>query len=176
MKSSLMDGLSLGGPAGGIAWAACRGASADARGYPCGLWLLFHTLLAQAEPHPRAPESTREHPRAPETCPPLQLQARTDAQGVAALRAIRSYVRFFFGCQGCARHFLAMSNLEVRVHDTTAHRHLQQATSRRHSPTVRSAGVGMSRPYLFRSFSRPTRSMACARRAGHGSGCGGLIA
>jgi len=78
--------LPTGGPAGGIAWAACRGASADARGYPCGLWLLFHTLLAQA---------------------------RTDAQGVAALRAIRSYVRFFFGCQGCARHFLAMSNLEA---------------------------------------------------------------
>lgn len=74
-----------GSPAGAIAWAACRGATPDARGYPCGLWLLFHSLLAQA---------------------------RTDAEAAAALRAIKGYVQFFFGCTGCSQHFLAMARAE----------------------------------------------------------------
>jgi len=71
-----------GEPPGGIAWAACRGATDYARGYPCGLWLLFHTLLSQA---------------------------RTDAEATASLRAIRGYVAHFFGCTGCAQHFGQMA-------------------------------------------------------------------
>lgn len=74
-----------GGVPGGIGWGACRGATASARGYPCGLWLLFHTLLAQA---------------------------RTDGEAGAALRAIRGYVTFFFGCTGCTQHFLAMARAQ----------------------------------------------------------------
>jgi hypothetical protein len=74
-----------GGPPGGIAWAACRGATPDARGYPCGLWLLFHSVLAQA---------------------------RTDSEAAAALRAISGYVQFFFGCTGCSQHFQAMARAE----------------------------------------------------------------
>jgi thiol oxidase len=49
---------------------------AQARAYPCGLWQLFHTLLARAEddePH--------------------------------VLRAIQLYVAHFFGCSDCASHF-----------------------------------------------------------------------
>ena len=73
--------LPQGAPAGGIAWAACRGWSDESRGYPCGLWLLFHTLLAQAD----------------------------DAAAPRALRAVRGYVRHFFGCDECRRHFVAMA-------------------------------------------------------------------
>ena len=66
-------------PGNGIQWRACRGWSAESRGYPCGLWSLFHVLLAHA---PDAPK---------------------------ALVAIRGYVEHFFGCNACAAHFLAMA-------------------------------------------------------------------
>ena len=71
--------LPVGGSAGGIAWKACRGWSAESRGYPCGLWSLFHTLLAHAK------------------------------DPAAALLAIEGYVEFFFGCNACATHFLSMA-------------------------------------------------------------------
>jgi hypothetical protein len=83
-----------GSPAGGIAWAACRGATPDARGYPCGLWLLFHSLLAQA---------------------------RTDEEAAAALRAIKGYVQFFFGCSGCSQHFLAMARADGETLERATH-------------------------------------------------------
>ena len=73
-------------PDGGVAtnngyqWKACRGWSDASRGYPCGLWTLFHTLIAHSADDPGA-----------------------------ALNAIRLYVQFFFGCRGCAAHFLQMA-------------------------------------------------------------------
>ena len=68
--------------ADGSNWAACRGWRPTARGYPCGLWLLFHTLLARA-PTPRHARQT--------------------------LAAIRGYVEHFFGCSACATHFGALA-------------------------------------------------------------------
>lgn len=52
-------------------------ASAGAGGYPCALWLLFHTLLANSD--------------------------RRAAPHV--LDAIRAFVVTFFGCTDCAQHF-----------------------------------------------------------------------
>lgn len=80
-EGPLLPLLPQGGAAGGIAWSACRGWSEEARGYPCGLWLLFHTLLAQAN----------------------------DTQAGAALRSMRGYVRHFFGCDMCRTHFLSLT-------------------------------------------------------------------
>ena len=71
--------LPVGGAEGAIAWRACRGWSAESRGYPCGLWSLFHTLLAHA------------------------------TEPAAALLAIEGYVEHFFGCNACATHFLRMA-------------------------------------------------------------------
>ena len=56
-------------------WLACRGWSTESRGYPCGLWTLFHTLLAHSD------------------------------DPTAALHAIVGYVHHFFGCQACRVHF-----------------------------------------------------------------------
>jgi hypothetical protein len=67
------------GGAGGITWRACQGWSADSRGYPCGLWSLFHTLLAHAD------------------------------EPADAILGIQQYVQHFFGCQSCASHFLRMA-------------------------------------------------------------------
>ena len=56
-------------------WAACRGWSPESRGFPCGLWNLFHTVLAHSNDSARA------------------------------LIAIEGYVEHAFGCAECAAHF-----------------------------------------------------------------------
>ncbi|KAL1518742.1 hypothetical protein AB1Y20_003027 [Prymnesium parvum] len=84
-----------GGAVGAIAWAACRGVSEEARGYPCALWLLFHSLVAHS----------------------------SDATAAATLRTIRAYVDHFFGCEACRRHFVAMFDAkppDVRTADAAA--------------------------------------------------------
>ena len=63
-----------------LTWRACRGFSPSARGFPCGLWSLFHTLLAH-----------------------------TPDQPAEALLAIEGYVEHFFGCAACVAHFLTMA-------------------------------------------------------------------
>mmetsp|Transcript_28903 Transcript_28903/g.47952 ORF Transcript_28903/g.47952 Transcript_28903/m.47952 type:complete len:525 (+) Transcript_28903:172-1746(+) len=80
LKSVEQPLLPQGEPAGGIAWKMCRGSTPDARGYPCGLWVLFHSMLQHA----------------------------TDADAAFALDAIRNYVRYFFGCADCTAHFLSL--------------------------------------------------------------------
>ena len=61
-------------------WCKPRGAeAAGLGGYTCGLWLLFHTTLANSDRHSAA----------------------------HALRTIRLWVRGFFGCAECAKHFSA---------------------------------------------------------------------
>ena len=66
-------------------WVGCKGSSERYRGYPCGLWTLFHTLLAVA---------TWENGNA-----------------VRVIGAIEGYITTFFTCTVCAEHFAA----EVRV-------------------------------------------------------------
>lgn len=57
-----------------------RCSSSQARGYPCGLWMLLHALVAHS----------------------------TDETAASALRTIRDYVDRFFSCHGCRQHFIAM--------------------------------------------------------------------
>ena len=71
-------------------WAGCRGSEARYGGYSCGLWSLWHALtVAQLEAGAGDPR--------------------------AVLRAMISYVREFFGCRGCARHFLQLVGQGARV-------------------------------------------------------------
>jgi hypothetical protein len=66
-------------PHGGISdgWVMCTSSRPARHAYPCGLWLLFHTLMAHAEP----------------------------AHAMQTLQAISGYVDAFFGCDECAAHF-----------------------------------------------------------------------
>lgn len=34
-------------PAAGLDYVACKGSTADSRGFTCGLWLLFHTTASK---------------------------------------------------------------------------------------------------------------------------------
>ncbi len=63
----------------GASWRVCRlrPSSPSVGGYPCALWLLFHSLLANARP----------------------------SDAYETLWTIRDWVEEFFGCRECARHF-----------------------------------------------------------------------
>ncbi|KAL3870288.1 hypothetical protein ACJMK2_038364 [Sinanodonta woodiana] len=71
-----------------IQWMACRGSETRYRGYPCGLWTLFHTLTVSFFDTTRGSPSTD----------PLEV-----------LDAIQGYMKFFFGCQECSKNFLKMA-------------------------------------------------------------------
>eukprot|EP00041_Stephanoeca_diplocostata_P030610 m.932141 g.932141 ORF g.932141 m.932141 type:complete len:845 (-) comp23787_c1_seq2:140-2674(-) len=62
-------------------WVLCKGSSPQLRGYPCGLWTLFHSLVSVA------------------------TVSRTASEEV--FDVVIEYVRVFFGCAGCSDHFLA---------------------------------------------------------------------
>ena len=62
-------------------WSACSSANPSLHGYPCSLWLLFHSLASHA---------THEH-------------------ALQTMHAIRLYVSTFFGCADCVSHFGNMS-------------------------------------------------------------------
>ncbi|XP_009945413.1 PREDICTED: sulfhydryl oxidase 1-like, partial [Leptosomus discolor] len=69
-----------------VTWVGCQGSEPHFRGYPCGLWTIFHLLTVQAAQ------------RGPDKELPLEV-----------LGTMRCYVQHFFGCQECAEHFEAMA-------------------------------------------------------------------
>ncbi|XP_007434230.1 sulfhydryl oxidase 1 [Python bivittatus] len=79
-------------------WVGCQGSTPNFRGFPCGLWTLFHHLTVQA------------------ACQNQSVSASSDTPEV--LPTMRRYVRYFFGCRMCAEHFenmAAESMHEVRT-------------------------------------------------------------
>ncbi|NWX21662.1 QSOX1 oxidase, partial [Aegotheles bennettii] len=69
-----------------VTWVGCQGSEPHFRGYPCGLWTVFHLLTIQAAQS------------GPDKELPLEV-----------LSTMRCYIRHFFGCQECAEHFEAMA-------------------------------------------------------------------
>lgn len=65
-------------------WLACRGSTPEHRGYPCGVWKLFHYLTVAAAEH------NSSDPR-------------------EVLDAMFKYIKNFFGCADCSRHFQEMA-------------------------------------------------------------------
>lgn len=73
-------------------WKGCAGSQPHYRGYPCGLWTLFHTLT-------------------------VNCGKRDNLMGLEVLSRIREYIKHFFGCEECRNHFTEMSeNLRNEVH------------------------------------------------------------
>ncbi|KAM6166504.1 sulfhydryl oxidase 1 isoform 2-T2 [Erethizon dorsatum] len=73
-----------------VNWVGCQGSEPHFRGFPCSLWILFHSLTVQASQQSADP-------------------SQEPASGQEVLQAIRNYVRFFFGCRDCAHHFEQMA-------------------------------------------------------------------
>lgn len=70
-------------------WLGCKGSKPGLRGYPCGMWTLFHHLTVQA-----AEDHSTENPT---------------AKGQEILQAMHGYIKNFFGCADCSNHFQEMA-------------------------------------------------------------------
>lgn len=70
-------------------WVGCKGTDSTLRGYPCGLWTLFHALTVREL---KALEQPSQTTTAPEVLP-----------------AMAAYIKNFFGCADCAEHFTEMA-------------------------------------------------------------------
>lgn len=76
----------------------CQGSQPRLRGYPCALWMLFHTLTVSAYLKSGGYPLGR------------------DRAGADVLQAVRGYVSNFFSCRYCATHFSTMAkNLDSEV-------------------------------------------------------------
>jgi len=86
-------------------WIGCKGSTDSYRGYPCGLWTMFHTLTVNF---------------ALERNKAFVAQALLQ-DPVAVLRTMHAYIGTFFGCADCAAHFVEMAGrnkiFDVRTKD-----------------------------------------------------------
>ncbi|XP_064616021.1 sulfhydryl oxidase 2-like [Liolophura sinensis] len=77
-----------------VEWVCCKGSQPKFRGYPCGMWSLFHTLTVNAHSHK---QEEGNEPR-------------------LVLMAMRGYIKNFFGCKECSQNFYKMAaNLESEI-------------------------------------------------------------
>eukprot|EP00112_Aurelia_sp_Birch-Aquarium-sp1_P021676 Seg5896.1 transcript_id=Seg5896.1/GoldUCD/mRNA.D3Y31 product="Sulfhydryl oxidase 1" protein_id=Seg5896.1/GoldUCD/D3Y31 len=76
-----------------VEWRSCKGSKPHYRGFPCSLWMLFHTMTVHCGTRPES-----------------------GLTGLDLLRRIRGFIDFFFGCRYCRNHFVAMaSNIDSEV-------------------------------------------------------------
>nr|XP_054769735.1 sulfhydryl oxidase 2-like [Lytechinus pictus] len=67
-----------------VEWIGCRGSQPHFRGYPCGLWTLFHTLtVSQAS----------------------LIRRYDNVSYMEVLHAMKGYILAFFSCQNCRENF-----------------------------------------------------------------------
>lgn len=79
-----------------VKWVGCQGSHPRYRGYPCGMWTLFHTLTVAAY---------------------LNSTESTTVKSLEVPLAIRGYMEHFFGCHECSENFLKMAaTLESDIH------------------------------------------------------------
>lgn len=71
-----------------VRWVGCQGSRVGLRGYPCSLWTLFHVLTVQHDATPSTLENTG-----------------LEGEAAPVLQVMRRYIRTFFGCEECGRHF-----------------------------------------------------------------------
>jgi len=71
----------------------CKGSEEGKRGYPCSLWTLFHTLTVSAYHHHN-----------------LTSRSSPEFKPEEVIEVMTKYVKNFFGCRHCAKHFLEMAS------------------------------------------------------------------
>ncbi|XP_062515103.1 sulfhydryl oxidase 2-like isoform X2 [Corticium candelabrum] len=92
-------------------WVACKGSEPHYRGYPCGLWTLFHTAVINCARYDPTLQKTcsrwtwrRAQPKSHLVVPGSKHIDITEI-----LSAIHDYIRDFFGCRQCSENFSKMA-------------------------------------------------------------------
>lgn len=70
----------------------CKGSTPSHRGYPCGVWILFHYLTVNAADQNQ-----------------LSSKINPSAKSGEVLNALYGYIKHFFGCADCSTHFQQMA-------------------------------------------------------------------
>lgn len=104
-------------------WVACKGSQPHYRGYPCGLWTLFHTVVTNCAIYDPKLQKTCSHDqwtwRRPQS-KSLHVVAGSKRMDITqVLFAIRDYIRDFFGCRQCSDNFSKMA-VEIPKEVTSA--------------------------------------------------------
>ncbi|XP_046605962.1 sulfhydryl oxidase 2 [Neodiprion virginianus] len=73
------------GPQG---WIGCKGSVSSFRGYPCGLWTMFHMLTVNSA---------------------IRNKNNLEYKPQEVLQAMLGYIKNFFGCADCSEHFVKMA-------------------------------------------------------------------
>ncbi|CAC9511938.1 putative quiescin sulfhydryl oxidase [Leishmania infantum JPCM5] len=89
-KLVLSAGIPYQGTPRHLSWRTCKGSSWRYRGFPCGMWLLYHSLTVNAA-RVDADELTA---------------GVADDNNTEVLFIILDYARHFFACDACLTHFL----------------------------------------------------------------------
>lgn len=69
-------------------WIGCKGSKEEYRGYPCGLWTMFHMLTVNF----------------------AILNKDAEHEPRKILEAMYGYIQYFFGCADCSQHFVQMAS------------------------------------------------------------------
>lgn len=85
----LSAGIPFRGQPRDLSWQTCRGSSWRYRGFPCGLWLLYHSLTVNG---PRSDAGV----------------VVSDTKDSEVVQVIVDYASYFFSCEACRRHFLRL--------------------------------------------------------------------
>jgi thiol-disulfide isomerase/thioredoxin len=108
----LSAGIPFQGTPRDLAWVTCRGSSWRYRGFPCGLWLLYHALSANAESSDpalaaaAAAATTTFGNDAADTNGAAAVAGGVPQASTEILFVIKDYVRNFFSCETCRQHFM----------------------------------------------------------------------
>ncbi len=91
----------------------CHGSDPSKRGYPCTLWVLFHSLTVK-----QAILAERKQCKCQLLCTSFRLIRLVSSHTIPSdlILSIREFIRHFYQCEECVRHFVNMtSNVEKEV-------------------------------------------------------------
>lgn len=140
VEKAMEDGHVFNGPP---QWLGCEGSIQGHRGYPCGLWTLFHYLTVNAVPNKGA--APRE-----------------------VLNAMHGFIKNFFGCSDCSFHFQSMAEIRRLIDVSTLDNSIFWLWGAHNEVNLRLAGDNTEDP-MFPKVSFPTVELCPECRGADGT-------
>lgn len=121
-------------------WMGCKGSESHLRGYPCGVWTLFHYMTVSA----------------------LRDSEHVHFDPAEVLNAMLGYVTHFFGCTQCSQHFQEMAGRSMRAKVTNAKQSVLWLWSAHNEVNERLSKAGEEDPAFPKvQFPSPERCGKC---------------
>ncbi|XP_024943491.1 sulfhydryl oxidase 2 [Cephus cinctus] len=128
-------------------WIACKGSTNNYRGYPCGLWIMFHMLSVNSA---------------------IQNKGNAQHDPTEVLRAMHGYIKNFFGCADCSEHFQEMAARNKIFDVKTANESILWLWKSHNEVNNRLAGDETEDPY-HKKIQYPSQEYCSSCRHANGS-------